>query len=144
MSVRRLRRLYTYTYIHAHTCTHMCMQRNMCTPAYTQGHTHMYISRVKPGTGTQGYTSLGHTKALQHTRVEWTSAYRCAQRDTVLCVPAHAHTQAHREGTAREKSWPRPTPFRTGRKANWLRTGWWCIRQWQAEGPGSPKQASAE
>ena len=101
---------HTHRQIHAHVCRGTCVS---CIHMRTN--THTYISRVTPSTDMQGHTSSGHTKVLQHTRGEWTRACRYAQRDTLLCVHTHTHTNTC--AGAHRSPGQGPILSRAGRKA---------------------------
>lgn len=135
-----------YVHLHTHTGPRTCACRGTCMSV--QGHTH--TSQIKPVTEAQGHRSLGHTKALQHRRAEWSRACRCAQRVTHLCTPAcDTHTQAQRRSSNLGKiTCTRAFPSRTGGRPGWLCTGWQCSRPCQAQasptrapGPGKPSTA---
>lgn len=153
LSVRRLgdtvythqcTRTHVHTHVHAEARVYTCIHTRTHTPiAHRIWHRDIETHKIRP-------------KALPHTKAGWTSACRCAQRVSLLCVPtcalAHSHTQARRRRTTREKR-PGQDLFlqeQAGRPS-WLCAGGSCFRQRQAEASprgllavGSPVQPSAE
>ena len=93
--------------------------------------THTYMSWVTPSTDTQGHTSSGHTKVLQHTGRMDKGLQVCPEGHTPMCTHTHTHTHIHTRVCVQGPigALGRPYSFKSRQESpSWLSVRWWCFR----------------